>query len=196
MHGETLSIARGNGKTTGLSPRARGNQPRRRKPVPRPRTIPACTGKPLSAAPRPSLKEDYPRVHGETPSQEPSGHRDTGLSPRARGNPWPTRSKASLSGTIPACTGKPLAYPVESILERDYPRVHGETVSDTLDTLFGWGLSPRARGNLRHPARVAVQPGTIPACTGKPTRPADRIVFQKDYPRVHGETWSRTKRNC
>ena len=52
------------------------------------------------------------------------------------------------AGSIPACTGKPVAACLTVGMVQVYPRMYGET--GDLDETFpdGWGLSPHVRGNL------------------------------------------------
>ena len=50
-----------------------------------------------------------------------------GLSPRVRGNPSENQACLLVSGSIPACTGKPLWPSAGQSAGRVYPRVYGET---------------------------------------------------------------------
>ena len=54
------------------------------------------------------------------------------------------------------------------------------------------GLSPRVRGNQPRPLRERPAQGSIPACTGKPRSPAHRAATTWVYPRVYGETPTRS----
>ena len=56
------------------------------------------------------------------------------------------------------------------------------------------GLSPRVRGNLRHPAKPHVLPGSIPACAGEPEAAQEFLNCFRVYPRVCGGTCSRPRR--
>ena len=168
VHGETDPNAVFTGSIHGLSPRARGNPGRVRREAVAERTIPACTGKPPAKCPCSTDPRDYPRVHGETSPTILRNPCATGLSPRARGNRKEGRPRQAMSGTIPACTGKPPPRWWTSSARRDYPRVHGETARSTGESWKDEGLSPRARGNPRHQAPRAGVQRTIPACTGKP----------------------------
>ena len=111
------------------------------------RSIPACTGQPRRAEPHHSETQVYPRVYGATASPfiAPSSRR--GLSPRVRGNRHGVNPSLHLRGSIPACTGQPLADLMTRGYARVYPRVYGAT---GLMNRGGWGimgLSPRVRGN-------------------------------------------------
>ena len=70
----------------GLSPRVRGN--RRRIPdVGRPEgSIPACAGEPNIQSRKRTFGSVYPRVCGGTPLKDVVVEKETGLSPRVRGN--------------------------------------------------------------------------------------------------------------
>ena len=89
----------------GLSPRVRGNLPRRRHDQRSHRSIPACTGEPAGES-SPSVRYGvYPRVYGGTAHPLEDQPDRSGLSPRVRGK---TRlPDISRQGSIPACTGEP-----------------------------------------------------------------------------------------
>ena len=70
-----------------------------------------------------------------------------GLSPRVRGNRRQSGRDLSRYGTIPACTGEPNADTVDTVMDRDYPRVYGGTNVGVWDNTYAVGLSPRVRGN-------------------------------------------------
>ena len=188
VYGETLPTLYVFPQDKGLSPRVRGNRLQLRVDEPRPRSIPACTGKPQWRAPRPSVKRVYPRVYGETESTPPAIWMSTGLSPRVRGNPPPTRQSWPWRRSIPACTGKPLGPVVLPILQEVYPRVYGETLLDEVTLMPKEGLSPRVRGNRIRLVLALHEAGSIPACTGKPTSAPQLSAEPPVYPRVYGET--------
>ena len=66
--------------------------------------------------------------------------------------------------------------------------MYGETAATRIATPLRRGLSPRVRGNLGRAERPASRVGSIPACTGKPTRPDGSRQLRGVYPRVYGET--------
>ena len=106
--GETPSDRRMSWRTSGLSPRGRGNHEGRGHRYPVGRSIPAWAGKPgvLYGCRLPSAV--YPRVGGETDRRVISLPISVGLSPRGRGNPKPERPQHRMLGSIPAWAGKPL----------------------------------------------------------------------------------------
>ena len=178
----------------GLSPRIRGNRPETEKPIRPPGSIPAHTGEPR---PGPKLSPTagvYPRAYGGTTSHWTCQPRQSGLSPRIRGNRPPDRRHRQRGGSIPAHTGEPLRLRAPDPRPRVYPRAYGGTV--VLYTTSGsvGGLSPRIRGNPRRPAPQRPDHGSIPAHTGEPTtrRPATRRRWV--YPRAYGGTPYRTHR--
>ena len=151
----------------GLSPRVRGNRPRRRNGRAEAGSIPACAGEPSPAAcacPSPGV---YPRVCGGTQNKTcasfwisglsprvrgtaaaaPQAGMQTGLSPRVRGNHWCERKPGEGWGSIPACAGNPLI------------------IRDDSDTI-----------------------GSIPACAGEPWRRSSARSWRRVYPRVCGGT--------
>ncbi len=188
MYGETEARQQVNRGKAGLSPRVRGNRGPPLSQCGPCRSIPACTGKPFMGSVVGSVVGVYPRVYGETSGYGPVLLSRHGLSPRVRGNPYPSRASTWASGSIPACTGKPNSSAECSIPRRVYPRVYGETCSTRRVNASSRGLSPRVRGNRHRNERRIRSSGSIPACTGKPLTDTPRILLNKVYPRVYGET--------
>ena len=172
----------------GLSPRVRGNPTRRSLPRFSPRSIPACAGKPREDRAWRAGTRVYPRVCGETDCPTPTTHSSPGLSPRVRGNLGSFSFPIESGGSIPACAGKPVSRSTLNRCARVYPRVCGETYCTRPSALLISGLSPRVRGNLRFAYNVLVEPGSIPACAGKPSQSTDSAGDLWVYPRVCGET--------
>ena len=173
---------------SGLSPRVRGNLPRR--PLPRPchGSIPACAGEPLGMSKGCRTDPVYPRVCGGTFLVVHFRARVTGLSPRVRGNPWAGPTPACALGSIPACAGEPNMLVINSSQTWVYPRVCGGTSAEAPETALTWGLSPRVRGNHAEPVRDASLSGSIPACAGEPPQYVCRGLLWGVYPRVCGGT--------
>ena len=73
-------------------------------------------------------------------------------------------------------------------LLRVYPRVYGETATVPAKLADGMGLSPRVRGNHPLLLHATALPGSIPACTGKPSASPLAVRSIQVYPRVYGET--------
>ena len=74
-------------KSSGLSPRVRGNRRRRAADHRRAGSIPACAGEPPPVMALLKMRTVYPRVCGGTRQQMVHDHALEGLSPRVRGNP-------------------------------------------------------------------------------------------------------------
>ena len=131
----------------GLSPRVRGNRWRVPGVQFPQRTIPACAGEPDYAGVIQNSERDYPRVCGGTYIMPILGRRPVGLSPRVRGNLITLVSYKTPKGTIPACAGEPESCGAGLRIGKDYPRVCGGTITDTINAAMDMGLSPRVRGN-------------------------------------------------
>ena len=127
VHGGTADGYSGRTGETGLSPRARGNQPRRYRHDAGSGSIPACTGEPAWLVVVGSIRPVYPRVHGGTQRWRLVVVRWAGLSPRARGNPIHSPGSPTVSRSIPACTGEPDGGLFVLDVGTLYPRVHGGT---------------------------------------------------------------------
>src|SRR5579883_548604 len=115
------------GRSSGLSPRVRGN----RLTLPTGRgdwgSIPASAGEPpLACLANPDC-EVYPRECGGTQRRSARPANPAGLSPRVRGN----RSKPQLETlkrrSIPASAGEPLWYQSALVALEVYPRECGGT---------------------------------------------------------------------
>ena len=136
------------GEDTGLSPRGRGNRPRKRPPGRVSRSIPAWAGEPSPQSLRACAKPVYPRVGGGTVGRAAPVLPGRGLSPRGRGNRWSTICRTGSTGSIPAWAGEPCASRTGYTAARVYPRVGGGTRCRPLPSSDERGLSPRGRGNL------------------------------------------------
>ena len=174
----------------GLSPRVRGN-PAYRAGAGRPkRSIPACAGEPARAAWERGRPQVYPRVCGGTLISRQVIRLFEGLSPRVRGNPTRGSVIAALAGSIPACAGEPRRRSAMPPAPAVYPRVCGGTHRPPHLQDWGWGLSPRVRGNHGglHPAQRGAR--SIPACAGEPRALVVGNCPKTVYPRVCGGTSS------
>ena len=152
----------------GLSPRVRGNPPRRCDNRPRCGPIPASAGEPVSTV---TLLTDvwaYPRECGGTFDFRKLPGSVEGLSPRVRGNPVPAGRGHSGRGPIPASAGEPTMLALPFRVCRAYPRECGGTVPGSKAPVTGWGLSPRVRGNQTTRISNWPRPGPIPASAGEP----------------------------
>ena len=176
----------------GPSPRVRGSH---LAPPPerlRPRSIPACAGKPPFAAGPANLPWVHPRVCGEARLTELGSYRHLGPSPRVRGSLNASAAASDCGGSIPACAGKP--WYSGSLIRPSgvHPRVCGEArVREDLP-VDHQGPSPRVRGS---PFWCALDPrclGSIPACAGKPASHSSGGDHQWVHPRVCGEATSVT----
>ena len=158
--------------TLGLSPRVRGNRASWHNLFGIEGSIPARAGEPNRWAPGGTPCRVYPRACGGTDIEDASTDGQVGLSPRVRGNPWPSESKIPGVGSIPARAWEPSK--ARGCVHRKwvYPRACGGTQVDGRKGQPRYGLSPRVRGN-RDPMEFEVPGnGSIPARAGEPRRPA------------------------
>ena len=172
----------------GLSPRVRGNPPRRATTCFVVGSIPACAGEPFGGALGCHYTGVYPRVCGGTPVRCAAPGQAVGLSPRVRGNRGGIRPVPGRQRSIPACAGEPRACVLIERQPEVYPRVCGGTSLPSLPRQAREGLSPRVRGNL--PVRLAgiADSWSIPACAGEPFVDIPLAVIYQVYPRVCGGT--------
>ena len=180
----------------GLSPRVRGNPGRR--PIPRPQrgSIPACAGEPARRRSPAIPTRVYPRVCGGTEIGCGCTAKNSGLSPRVRGNRACSGVSVSSVGSIPACAGEPRTDGVPPVQGWVYPRVCGGTRCKTFRRAPRPGLSPRVRGNLFGGAGAVEGGGSIPACAGEPRSAFLDAKPLGVYPRVCGGTCSSPTSPC
>ena len=168
VYGGTTSRNSRPRSSIGLSPRVRGNRSEASKGLPRRRSIPACTGEPVSSCVGRWRCWVYPRVYGGTMSSTEKAGSAQGLSPRVRGNPGKRLNPPTKTRSIPACTGEPTFTSDASIMPKVYPRVYGGTEFQAQVVDLAKGLSPRVRGNRPSTPPRAPLLRSIPACTGEP----------------------------
>ena len=131
--GEAPYVVAGNESLNGPSPRVRGSrrgalgQPRR------PRSIPACAGKPPESASRSGPRQVHPRVCGEASWVYGRLQLRKGPSPRVRGSRRTAAGGRQPPGSIPACAGKPDGQHVAAGQCRVHPRVCGEARTGVTD---------------------------------------------------------------
>ena len=130
----------------------------------------------------------YPRMYGETAEELKITGGPTGLSPHVRGNRTHDHAAATAFGSIPACTGKPVASAAEKLQVAVYPRMYGETIMAATRNSIVEGLSPHVRGNQDRSRSEGREEGSIPACTGKPLTSTRSLAGTWVYPRMYGET--------
>ena len=188
--GGTDPARRRTGRSGGLSPRGRGNPLQLVDVVGVPRSIPAWAGEPPGRRCTPGTRWVYPRVGGGTNRRFAARTIIVGLSPRGRGNLGLPGFRRLQDGSIPAWAGEPDPHTPTSTWPPVYPRVGGGTGRPRRSSMFGFGLSPRGRGN--HARRdVDIYPGgSIPAWAGEPSRLSSVRRARPVYPRVGGGTES------
>ena len=168
MYGGTNLTTTKSCRSSGLSPRVRGN---RRASMNTPvvwGSIPACTGEPVIGKVVSVAFQVYPRVYGGTALLSGTTWKASGLSPRVRGNRVSGPIARLHRRSIPACTGEPCDFYHYVSHNRVYPRVYGGTPFSRLFFERDMGLSPRVRGNHQAETRPLIDDGSIPACTGEP----------------------------
>ncbi len=168
VYGGTVVTAAATPVVTGLSPRVRGNLEQLPPYEPVGGSIPVCTGEPAYPRHGPALAPVYPRVYGGTALRAEESASASGLSPRVRGNHRCRADHRLRVGSIPACTGEPLARTPGRRTRAVYPRVYGGTISPLKRFPAELGLSPRVRGNLWSGRGLTGRFRSIPACTGEP----------------------------
>ena len=166
--GGTYSVVTLLAFSVGLSPRMRGNQPRRQYGSYKVGSIPAYAGEPLAVRLDYGDVQVYPRVCGGTASWHAPPSNRRGLSPRMRGNLRRHTGEAQPPRSIPAYAGEPAGRAGPCRNGQVYPRVCGGTRMLAIIAFRQHGLSPRMRGNRRRRAGCGVPGGSIPAYAGEP----------------------------
>ena len=94
----------------GLSPRVRGNPEGVKYCIGGTGPIPACAGQPANDLLNWLEHGAYPRVCGATQIRAGSLQKQSGLSPRVRGNRFWVGLPFIAEGPIPACAGQPACW--------------------------------------------------------------------------------------
>ena len=166
--GGTVSLATTSPRSSGLSPRVRGNLNRPRLTMPTVGSIPARAGEPRRthmAMPRCWV---YPRACGGTLGIPDNWKDMQGLSPRVRGNREYHLPDNAAIGSIPARAGEPHSAQASKRASSVYPRACGGTSDSRIAPHCRLGLSPRVRGNLSERTATNILEGSIPARAGEP----------------------------
>ena len=196
-------------KSSGLSPRLRGNRRRGYRGRAGLGSIPAPAGEPLTTPPTRCATGVYPRACGGTGTPVSGCFPHGGLSPRLRGNLRRALHPVLPDGSIPAPAGEP--HRVGNIKRNGeaYPRACGGTIWSIAidspamglspapcggtkelwpDSLGDVGLSPRLRGNHGQRRRREGHHRSIPAPAGEPAFRAAAFLASSVYPRACGGT--------
>ena len=175
-------------KSSGLSPRGRGNLDMAMSSSIRSGSIPAWAGEPRTSGMKAGRGRVYPRVGGGTVTLAQSWPSCRGLSPRGRGNRNFGTILALLPRSIPAWAGEPGRSPPKHLRRSVYPRVGGGTEDAKAAQHSEKGLSPRGRGNRAYPKKKGTPKGSIPAWAGEPLGLQLIQSRREVYPRVGGGT--------
>ena len=151
----------------GSPPRIRGKPERFRFGVNPQGLIPAHTGKTTYPASSPSRNRAHPRAYGENVVGDRNATTQTGSSPRIRGKRADSNEEGTVSGLIPAHTGKTRRLPRRAQPPGAHPRAYGENLAFISSGRSFRGSPPRIRGKRRLTERHELQVGLIPAHTGK-----------------------------
>ncbi len=129
----------------------------------------------------------YPRWRGEHAAWLRRKAMNSGLSPLARGTQIPCREIGPELRFIPAGagnTGDPANNRRQSAV---YPRWRGEHIRNVRNVIPACGLSPLARGTLRHLHQLQFPWRFIPAGAGNTIAPYRLHFIITVYPRWRGE---------
>ena len=172
----------------GLSPRVRGNPRTHWTEEHHDGSIPARAGEPAGSGCCRAGAGVYPRACGGTPLDDVLVFRESGLSPRVRGNPQDGQVRVRPVGSIPARAGEPRDRSVRPHRRWVYPRACGGTSACRPPPPGSSGLSPRVRGNLTRIQHCVVPLRSIPARAGEPAGCVQASQVQRVYPRACGGT--------
>ena len=87
----------------------------------------------------------------------------------------------------PACAGKSHGVSSTSPMKWDHPRMCGEKAEEEIHRNRDRGSPPHVRGKVIYALHYCAQGGITPACAGKSFFCPNRILWDKDHPRMCGE---------
>ena len=171
----------------GSSPRIRGEFSLRYVRSAATGIIPANTGRiRIPSNPRHD-RQDHPREYGENMLIFLSSRISMGSSPRIRGESRCSLRLISISGIIPANTGRIVRLGGFCVPRWDHPREYGENRLVGIVQLAVSGSSPRIRGEFFPKPGFIFRIGIIPANTGRIASTCLKFVKWWDHPREYGE---------
>ena len=170
----------------GSSPLARGLRPHRRRPAPRRGIIPARAGFTTRRILCPIHTRDHPRSRGVYDVTVWGDDAERGSSPLARGLPPAEEDCGRAHGIIPARAGFTSGPPIRASRTRDHPRSRGVYAKLFLNSLYGKGSSPLARGLLGAERFDRGLHGIIPARAGFTRQQVGSRPPPADHPRSRG----------
>ena len=187
MGGENASVASGNLRLIGSSPRGRGKPILPTAPKAPQGLIPAWAGKTVARLRRRDHPKAHPRVGGENAFSTASALVAAGSSPRGRGKRTIGVSFTADGRLIPAWAGKTTRFRRFARSIRAHPRVGGEN-EGACNTVHGRaGSSPRGRGKRTPAVRWFADGRLIPAWAGKTRGHSHARANKRAHPRVGGE---------
>ena len=130
----------------GSPPRVRGKESNAKTGQKARRITPACAGKRATPSKNPHPGGDHPRVCGEKYTCAAVRACRLGSPPRVRGKVARRGLAFSGFGITPAYAGKRRRLPSRPRPRKDHPRVCGEKLTNTLNTVSVVGSPPRMRG--------------------------------------------------
>ena len=144
---------------------------------------------------RPSTSQvtDHPREYGENLPTIPPPSRNTGPSPRIRGESEGGKEAVKDRRTIPANTGRIIGDVDHAHVGRDHPREYGENTVVMAENMSIAGPSPRIRGESRLGPHTHLACRTIPANTGRIRWMGSCLAGVADHPREYGENGFQTQ---
>ena len=172
---------------SGSSPRMRGAQRIRDRPLSGQGIIPADAGSTLPPIPRPCSTWDHPRGCGEHSALFPPAKSASGSSPRMRGARKTGGTPDEQDRIIPADAGSTFSRRTVRTTWWDHPRGCGEHTLAVIWSRLHPGSSPRMRGARRLRHAIPVSDRIIPADAGSTSLSNTLNSRGKDHPRGCGE---------
>ena len=124
--GEKASARAAKSRSSGSSPRVRGEEHKQNHPYARPGIIPAGAGRRFTAVGVPVAEWDHPRGCGEKEGKVRGDGELAGSSPRVRGEAYSKSDVDGKLGIIPAGAGRSCFPKATLPFTRDHPRGCGE----------------------------------------------------------------------
>ena len=130
---------------------------------------------------------DHPRVCGEKLLISAPFTANWGSPPRMRGKDFHVGDGLRFAGITPAYAGKRGGFHRQLSRVKDHPRVCGEKQVASRQTTTHLGSPPRMRGKAAGVYAYSDSERITPAYAGKSFFCPDRILWDRDHPRVCGE---------
>ena len=124
------------------------------------------------------MLEDHPRLRGEKATGADSTSYSAGSPPLTRGKDGEIGDSTFAQRITPAYAGKSSALKLQTLGQKDHPRLRGEKVRSLPHGVDDTGSPPLTRGKELSKREIAKMVGITPAYAGKSPMEASKTMIR------------------